>query len=137
MTIEWQRGGSRVTFPVLLEIDRGTMFKQRFKRHVRSRIEFVRGGEYEKVFGTKAAMIVYAATGERPEQWEARRRALAEWTKEVLAEARVTTWAPMFRFLAFSFGEISGRIGRRRLCCLRGELDEESERLAFAPFSES
>jgi hypothetical protein len=42
MTIEWQRGGRRVTFPVLLEIDRGTMFKRRFKRHVRSRIEFVR-----------------------------------------------------------------------------------------------
>ena len=76
------------------------MFKQRFKRHVRSRVEFVRGGEYEKVFGTRAAMIVYAVGGGRPEQGEARRSALGEWTKEVLAEARVTTWAGMFRFLS-------------------------------------
>jgi hypothetical protein len=106
MTIEWQRAGRRVTFPVLVEIDRGTMFKQRFKKHVRARIEFVRGGEYERVFGTKAAMIVYAVTGERLEQRETRRRALCEWTKEVLAEARVTTWADMFRFCAFSFGEM-------------------------------
>jgi hypothetical protein len=51
-------------------------------------------------------MIVYAVGGGRPEQGEARRRALVEWTREVLAEARVTTWAPMFRFLAFSFGSI-------------------------------
>jgi hypothetical protein len=95
----------KVTFPVLLEIDRGTMYRQRFKRHVRSRIEFVRSGAYEKVFGTKAVMIVYVTTGERAEYMEARRRALVEWTREVLEEMR-RPWGAMFRFCGVSFAKL-------------------------------
>ena len=94
----------KVTFPVLLEIDRGTMYRQRFKRHVRSRIEFVRSGVYEKVFGTRAVMIVYATTG-RELNMEARRRALVEWTREVLEEMR-RPWGAMFRFCGVSFAKL-------------------------------
>jgi hypothetical protein len=99
------REAEKVSFPVLLEIDRGTMYRQRFKRHIASRIGFVRSGGYSRLFGTKAVMIVYATAGERMEEREGRRRAIAGWTKEVLREMR-RPWAGLFRFGAFSFREL-------------------------------
>jgi hypothetical protein len=50
-------------FPVLLEIDRATMSRERIKRHIRSRIEFVERGEYARIFKTQAVVIAYATTG--------------------------------------------------------------------------
>lgn len=76
-------------FPVFLEIDRGTMYRERIKRHVRSRVEFVESGEYERIFGTKAVVVAYATTGASGELAEGRRRAPAEWTMEVLKESGV------------------------------------------------
>lgn len=102
IVFERVRPGGKIAFPVLLEIDRGTMYKQRFKRHVRSRIEFVRSGGYSGMFGIKAVMIVYATTGERVEYKDSRRRALCEWTMEVLGELKLP-WAELFRFYGLSF----------------------------------
>jgi hypothetical protein len=93
-------------FPVLLEIDRGTMYRERFKRHVRSRIEFVERGEYRRIFGTEAVVVAYAATGPSGELSEGRRSALCAWTMEALREAGREDWANVFRFCSLSFGEI-------------------------------
>lgn len=89
-------------FPVLLEIDRGMESKEKFKRHVRSRLEFVKkGGAYSKLFGTEAVMIAYVTTGDRPEYRETRRKAMCAYTMEVLAELHKENWASVFRFHSF------------------------------------
>jgi hypothetical protein len=76
-------------FPILLEIDRGREYQQKFKSHVRSRIEFIKkGGAYTQVFGQSAVTIAYVTTGERPEYRETRRAAMCSWTQEVLAEQK-------------------------------------------------
>jgi hypothetical protein len=92
--------------PVLLEIDRGTMYRERFKRHVLGRIEFVRSGGYKTMFGTEGVRIAYATTGVRAGEGQGRRKAMLEWTKECLRELGLANWAPVFRFCALSFGEL-------------------------------
>jgi hypothetical protein len=63
-------------YPLLLEVDRGMEYREKFKRHVRSRLEFIKkGGAYSKLFGTEAVMIAYVTTGDRPEYRESRREA--------------------------------------------------------------
>jgi hypothetical protein len=95
-------------FPVLLEIDRGTMYRERFKRHVRSRIEFVERGEYRRIFGTEAVVVAYAATGPSGELSEGRKKALTSWTMEALKEAGREDWASVFRFCSLSYADIYG-----------------------------
>lgn len=95
-------------FPLLLEVDRGTMYRQRFKRHVASRIEFMRSGGYKRLFGTEAVLIAYVATG-GTETEEGRRRALCSWTMEVLKEQRRERWARTFLFGSVAFGAIYER----------------------------
>jgi hypothetical protein len=86
-------------FPILLEIDRGSEYKQKFKQHIRARIEFIkRGGHYSRIFETNAVMIAYATTGQKPEYRETRRAAMCAWTQEVLAELHRENWASIFRF---------------------------------------
>lgn len=88
-----------VRFPVLLEIDRGTAYRNKFKEHIASRIEFIkRGGVYSKLFGGEAVMVVYVTTGETEGFRESRRRAMCVWTQEVLKEQRKEAWASVFRF---------------------------------------
>jgi hypothetical protein len=100
LLFEQTKGGEHEHgFPVLLEIDRGMESREKFKRHVRSRLEFIKkGGAYSKLFGTDAAMIAYMTTGDRPEYRETRRKAMLAWTKEVLAELHKESWASSFRF---------------------------------------
>jgi hypothetical protein len=43
--------------PVLLEIDRGSAYREKFKEHVRSRIEFIKSGAYGQMFGGKGASL--------------------------------------------------------------------------------
>jgi hypothetical protein len=94
-------------FPVLLEIDRGREYQQKFKSHVRGRIDFIKkGGGYSQVFGQPAVTIAYVTTGERPEYREARRIAMCRWTQEVLEELKKDKWASVFRFHSLSFEEI-------------------------------
>ena len=90
----------------MLEIDRGTMFRERFKKHVNDRIEFVRSGAYERMFGTKAVVIAYVTTGATGEEKEGRRKALCAWTMEALKSAKRESWASVFRFASVSYGKI-------------------------------
>lgn len=101
-----ERGHAPVAFPVLLEIDRGTMFRARFKRHVVSRIEFVRSGGYSQMFGRKGALIAYATTGQTGEIREGRRKALCLWTKEALKETGRESWGQIFRFHSLALRDI-------------------------------
>jgi hypothetical protein len=103
----FERAGREPTpgrYPVLLEIDRGTMYRERFKRHVASRIEFVRGGGYKAMFGVEAVLIVYVGITERGE--EKRREALVNWTMELLREQGMESWGKAFRVSSVSIGEI-------------------------------
>lgn len=51
--------GYGLKHPVLLEIDRGTAYKQNFKQHVKSRIEFLRSGGYQHMFAERGGLIAY------------------------------------------------------------------------------
>jgi hypothetical protein len=88
-----------VECPVLLEIDRETAFKQKFKDHIASRIEFIkRGGVYSKLFWGEAVVIAYVTTGETKEYRESRLRAMCAWAMEVLKEQGREAWASVFKF---------------------------------------
>jgi Replication-relaxation len=87
LLFERRAGGAHVHFaPVLLEIDRGTEYKERFQDHIRSRLEFVRSGAYRAMFGTEWVTIAYATTGQTLAQGQARRHSMCEWTMELLHE---------------------------------------------------
>jgi hypothetical protein len=105
--VEELRGGQHARwFPVLLEIDRGTMYRERIKQHIRSRVEFVASGEYARIFRTEEVVIAYAATGPAGTMSEGRRKALAEWTMEALRESGREDWASVFRISSLSYGDI-------------------------------
>jgi hypothetical protein len=93
-------------FPILLEIDRGTQHKAPFQQHLKARLEFIRSGEYAKVFGVPAVIIAYATTGQLPTYGETRRQALCHWIMEVLTELKMETWAEIFRVTKLSHAEI-------------------------------
>jgi hypothetical protein len=92
--------------PILLEIDRGMEYQQKFKQHVRARIEFIRCGAYKEMFANEAVIIAYATTGRSPEYRETRLRAMCAWTKEVLNELDMMEWASAFRFHSFCLNDI-------------------------------
>lgn len=84
--------------PVLLEIDRSTEQQKYFKRHILSRIEFVKkDGAYQSLFGTDAVTVAYATTGT-----ETRLASMCRWLEEVLEEQNKRTWAAIFRLCALS-----------------------------------
>ena len=96
--LHFERVSDGVRFPVLVEIDRGSEFQERYKNHVRGRLEFIRSGDYARVFGTPAVMIAYATTGRIQEHAESRRKTMGAWTMEVLRELEIESWAGIFRF---------------------------------------
>ena len=89
--------------PIFLEIDRGMEYRQRFKQHIRSRIQFIEDGSYTRMFGSRSVTIAYATTGESPAYKERRRQTMALWTSEVLAELGKKNWANVFRFASLDF----------------------------------
>jgi hypothetical protein len=96
---KWNGDKRERSFPILLEIDRGTAYQQKFKQHVRARLEFIKkGGLYSKVFGVEAVLIAYATVGQTLELGETRRATMCRWTQEVLAESNKEKWASIFRF---------------------------------------
>jgi hypothetical protein len=87
--------------PVLLEVDRGSEHGQKFKHHLRARLEFIKkGGAYSKLFGQEAVTVAYVTTGEMPKYRQVRRRAMCTWASEVLKELGKLSWSPLFRFTA-------------------------------------
>jgi hypothetical protein len=110
---------ANVRTPVLLEIDRGSSYREKFKEHVRSRIEFVKSGAYQKMFGGRGCVIAYATTGELPEYRETRLTAMCDWTMQVLFDMGIADWASILRFSSvvrkemFEAPLFMGRIWRR------------------------
>jgi Replication-relaxation len=96
--LHFERVADSVGFPILLEIDRGSEYQERFKNHVRGRLEFIRSGDYARVFGTQAVVIAYATTGRIQEHADTRRKTMCDWTMEVLRERELERWAGIFRF---------------------------------------
>jgi hypothetical protein len=104
---------------VLLESDRGTEYKRKFKEHVAERIAFIKSGGYEKMFGTKAVIIAYVTSAQSWEAGEVRRRSMCSWTQEVLKERRRESWASVFRFIScmlddmYTPGKLDGKVWYR------------------------
>jgi hypothetical protein len=103
------KGKVPVECPILVEIDRGTMYRERFKKHILSRVEFVRSGGYKRMFGREAVLIAYATTGATGEAQEGRRKTLCQWTREALKDAGRESWTRQFRFHSMSLGEVYKR----------------------------
>jgi hypothetical protein len=107
LRVEHLKNGEAVgSSPILLEIDRGTAFQQKFRQHIYTRLEFVRGGEYKRIFETDAVTIAYVTTGSTDEFMRSRLAAMRAWTAEVLEELNMKDWASLFRFRALSPQEI-------------------------------
>jgi hypothetical protein len=92
--------------PILIEIDRGMEDKYKFRQHVRGRIEYVRRGEYQKVFNTNVGTIAYATTGQTAEYRETRRKVMGQWIWEILREMRLEDWAGSFKVASIEFGKL-------------------------------
>ena len=77
-------------YQIILELDRGTEFKQRYIKAIRARLEFIKDSEaYKRLLGMepKNVIIAYITTGDRPEYRESRRKAMCDWTRDVLAQS--------------------------------------------------
>jgi hypothetical protein len=101
--LHFERQSDSARTPVLLELDRGSEYQERFKNHVHSRLAFIQRGDYAKVFHTPAVIICYVTTGEIPDYAETRRKSMAAWTREVLKERNMASWAGIFRFTTVSY----------------------------------
>jgi hypothetical protein len=92
--------------PIMFEIDRGMELKNKFRAHVRGRIQYLQSGEYKKTFKTDLATIAYATTGQTPEYCLARRKAMCTWIRELLKERNMENWAGVFRVASLEFGKL-------------------------------
>ncbi len=80
--------------PVLLEIDRGNEFQESFKRHLLSRINFIKpDGQYRRLFGTNAVKVAYLTIGSAQHL-----NNMLAWTAAVLEEERKKNLTPLFHF---------------------------------------
>ncbi len=90
----------------MLEIDRGSEQKERFKIHIKARIEFIRSGAYAKVFDEEAVLVAYATSGQLPEYRESRRSTLCKWTMELLKELKMSDWSHIFHFTSLDWNKL-------------------------------
>jgi hypothetical protein len=101
-------------YPLLIEIDRGTEYQERFKTHVKARIQLIRSGAHKHYLGINALCVAYIATGLTPAYCESRLEAIRAWTKEVIeeetAEKHRQAWFALFRFTALAYEEIYERV---------------------------
>jgi|RhiMetdeSRZDD1v2_1073273.scaffolds.fasta_scaffold09099_8 protein involved in plasmid replication-relaxation len=93
-------------FPILVEIDRGTEYQERFKAHVQGRLELVRSGTYAKVFGMRAVVVAYVTTAACPDAAATRRATMQRWTDELLDDLDLSNWASLFRFAAVEYNTL-------------------------------
>jgi hypothetical protein len=89
-------------FPVMLEIDRGTEFRAKFQAQMKARLEFIRSGEYTKVFEQPAVILAYVTLENRSSHNQTRVKTMAAWTQTVLSELELENWGVIFRFTAIS-----------------------------------
>jgi hypothetical protein len=93
-------------YAVILELDRGMEQGQKFKQHVKGRVEFIRSGEYQRIFSVPGVIIAYATTGQTPAYRQTRANAMNYWISEVLKELKRTSWAGIFRCTAIEFSNL-------------------------------
>jgi Replication-relaxation len=105
-----EHGQHKQYLAVLFELDRGMEHGQKFKHHVRGRIELIRSGEYQRIFGVPGVIVSYLTTGQTPEYRTTRCKAMNRWTQEVLTELNLKSWASIFRFTAVEFDQIYASI---------------------------
>jgi len=99
--------GTHITYlPIWIEIDQGSMYRQRFQQHVADRIEFIRSEQYANFFGAEAVRIVYATITNRSESPRSRLSAMRSWTQEVLTDLELTDWSPVFYFTSLVYEDI-------------------------------
>jgi Replication-relaxation len=101
--LQFERVADGAHVPILVEIDRGSEYQERFKNHIRARLEFIRSGDYERVFDTPAVIIAYATTGQVQAYADTRRKTMGAWTMEVLAELEIESWASVFRVTTVTY----------------------------------
>lgn len=99
-------GSPNGKYAVIFELDRGMEFQEKFKQHVRGRIELIRSGEYQRIFGVPGVIVSYVTTGQTPEYRNTRVKAMNTWTQEVLAELNLKSWGGIFRFTAVEFDSL-------------------------------
>jgi hypothetical protein len=96
---------------VLFELDRGMEHGRKFKEHIRGRLELIRSGEYQRVFGVPGVVVAYLTTGQTPEYRQTRCQAMNAWTQEVLRELNLKSWGGIFRFTAVEYEKLYGAVG--------------------------
>jgi hypothetical protein len=85
--------------PLLVEIDRGTTWRQVFCQRVAARLSFIRpNGLYRRVFATDSVRILYLTTAGCT-----RRDSLARWCQQILVAEDREAWAAVFLFAAVPF----------------------------------
>ena len=89
--------------PVIIELDRGMEYREKFRAHVGGRINYVQSGEYTKTFNTKVVTIAYLTTGQTPEYRVQRQKTMCVWIRELLKEMRLEEWAGVFKVASVEF----------------------------------
>jgi hypothetical protein len=97
---------SNEKYAVIFELDRGMEYQQKFKEHVKARIELIRSGQYAKVFGVPGVIVSYATTGQTPQYRDTRVKTMNTWTREVLTDLNLKSWGGVFRFTAVEFDSL-------------------------------
>jgi hypothetical protein len=96
-------------YQVILEIDRGMEFQKRFKKAIQARLEFIKDtASYSSLFETAPnnVIIAYITTGDRPEYRESRRRAMSDWTMQVISQSDLNNLPCSFLFCSVVASEI-------------------------------
>jgi hypothetical protein len=93
-------------YAVILELDRGMEQGVKFKQHVKARVEFIRSGEYQRLFGVPGVIVAYATTGQTPAYRQTRANAMNYWIGQVLKDMKRTSWAGIFRCSAIEFSDL-------------------------------
>jgi hypothetical protein len=83
-----------------LEIDCGTESKTKYHKALAARLTFLQE-DYERCFGTDYLLVCNLAAGS-----QTRRRALQDWTEELLRERKLTDMAGLFRFAAVDYDRL-------------------------------
>jgi Replication-relaxation len=85
--------------PLMIEIDRGTTWRQVFCQRVAARLSYIRpNGLYRRIFATDSVRILYLTLA-----GSARRDSLARWAREALVSEDREAWAGVFLFAEASF----------------------------------
>ena len=93
-------------YAVIFELDRGMEHQAQFKRHIKGLIELIRSGQYAKIFGVPGVIVSYVTTGQTPQYRNTRVKTMNAWTRGVLSEMNLMSWAGIFRCTAVEYAHL-------------------------------